>query len=166
MRDRQLLLIEAPARRCTLCGRPYGRPNPGCVRCQQRRDPPPPAAPDPGLEGLAAAAASAARARAGYLTGLERPVRVALLGCSASKRPGVHKARDLYIGAFFRRALPIAERSCDETWILSARYGLVRLDQELPTYDEQLPTRRRERASGAPRSSPRSATHTRRSRST
>jgi hypothetical protein len=43
------------------------------------------------------------------------------------------------------RNLPIAVATWDERWILSARYGLVALDRELPYYCEQLPTRRRER---------------------
>jgi hypothetical protein len=72
-------------------------------------------------------------------------VRIALIGCSATKRAGVHKARELYIGAFFVRALRIAEATCDELWILSARYGLVAPELEIPAYDEQLSGRRKDR---------------------
>jgi hypothetical protein len=61
----------------------------------------------------------------GRFSRLGRPVRVGLVGCSATKRVGIHKARDLYLGAFFRRSLPLATRSCDEVWILSALYGLL-----------------------------------------
>ena len=58
----------------------------------------------------------------------------------------MHRARTLYTGAFFRRALAVAEATCDESWVLSARHGLVALDRELVTYDEQLSGRRTERA--------------------
>ena len=142
---RQLTLVDVPSRRCSLCGRPYGRPNPSCARCQLRRDPLPPATPDPAADARGAIAPVAAAARLARLRLLGRHVRVGLVGCSATKRPGTHPARELYIGAFFRRALPIAEKTCDEAWILSARYGLVALDHELPAYNEVLSGRQKDR---------------------
>jgi hypothetical protein len=81
------------------------------------------------------------------LAALGRRIRVGLVGCSDKKRDGTHPARDLYTGGFFRRALPIAEAICDETWVLSARFGLVGLTREVPWYDQKLPSRRAERAS-------------------
>jgi hypothetical protein len=80
------------------------------------------------------------------LAALGRRVRVGLVGCSAKKQLGVHPARVLYTGQFFRRALPIAEATSDETWILSARFGLVPLAAQVPCYDEALSSRRTERA--------------------
>lgn len=132
--------------RCSLCGAPYGRPDPSCCKCDLRRNPLPVAPPDPAgdaqhVERLRAAAARLTRVRS-----LGRPVRVGLVGCSASKRPGSQRARDLYTGNFFRRALPISEASCDETWILSAHYGILSLQRIVETYDAQLSGRQAERA--------------------
>lgn len=145
-RHRQLALIDVPARRCSLCGAGFGRPNPACGRCELRRHPLPIAAADPGADEQAAATAAAAAARMVRLRELGRRVRVALVGCSRSKREGVHPARALYTGALFRRAVTTAESTCDETWILSARHGLVALERELSSYDEELSTRRKDRA--------------------
>jgi hypothetical protein len=142
---RTLTLIEVEARRCSLCGAPYGRPNPGCMPCRLRRDRLPAAPPDPAADALATTLAAREQARLDGLRVLGRPVRVGLVGCSASKREGIHKARDLYLGAFFRHALPIALGSCDEVWILSARHGLLHLEHATASYDEQLPTRQRDR---------------------
>ena len=143
---RQLTLVDVPSRRCTLCGAPYGRPNPTCARCALRRDPLPSAPHDPELEAEEAAAAAAAAAHLTRLRALGRPVRVGLVGCSEKKhREGIHPARELYRGNFFRRSLPIAEATCDEVWILSARHGLVALEQSLTYYNEPIATRRKDR---------------------
>jgi hypothetical protein len=143
---RQLALVDVPSRRCTLCGAPYGRPNRSCARCSLRRDPLPCARHDPELEAKEAAAAAAAAARLTRLRALDRPIRVGLVGCSDKKRrEGIHPARKLYRGNFFRRSLPIAEATCDEVWILSARHGLVALDQPLGYYNEPMATRRKDR---------------------
>jgi hypothetical protein len=105
----------------------------------------PPAPLDPALEAAASARSAAEQARLGRLRRLGRRVVVGLVACSKSKRQGVHPARGLYTGAFFREALLISEDVHDETWILSARHGLVALDRELVAYDEELPGRRRDR---------------------
>lgn len=75
--------------------------------------------------------------------GHRRPVRVALVGCGAAKQAGRHKARDLYTGALTRAALAHAERTADETLILSALHGLVGLDEELDAYDLRLDSYRK-----------------------
>lgn len=64
--------------------------------------------------------------------------RIAIVGCSAKKldRPG--PAREFYTSALFRASLAYAEATCDEVWIASAKYGLVRLDQVLTPYDLDL----------------------------
>jgi hypothetical protein len=88
-----------------------------------------------------------AAARLTRLRALGRPVHVGLVGCSDKKhREGVHPARELYRGNFFRRSLPIAQATCDEVWILSALHGLVALERPLTYYNEPIPSRRKDRA--------------------
>ena len=64
--------------------------------------------------------------------------RIALVGCSASKRAFSAPARDLYTGALFRYARAYAEACCDHWYILSARHGLVDPDTEIEPYDQSL----------------------------
>lgn len=61
---------------------------------------------------------------------------LAVIPCGAAKRPGNHPARQLYTGSYFRAGLrwAIAIRA-DRILILSAKHGLVELDQRLDTYD-------------------------------
>jgi hypothetical protein len=76
------------------------------------------------------------------------PLRVALLGCGKTKLPGTHRARDLYVGPLFRASLAYAERTAGAIFIVSARYGLVELDERIECYDQTLGTRpKRERLS-------------------
>jgi hypothetical protein len=134
------LFPSEAARRCTLCDQPFTR---GCAWCEIRGTLPPPSP-----QHLAAidAADRRAAARLHRLRSLERPVRVGLVGCAQQKRPGTHPARELYVSPLFRYALSWAERSTDETFILSARYGLVHPDQILDHYDQRLPARHGEAA--------------------
>ena len=67
-----------------------------------------------------------------------RPVRVALIGCGKTKRPGRHPARELYTGPLFTAALAHAERTADEVFILSALHGLLPLRTEVDSYDRTL----------------------------
>jgi hypothetical protein len=86
------------------------------------------------------------RARIDRLRALGRPVRVALVGCGRKKREGRHPARDLYTGPLFRAALAHAERTADETVILSALHGLIDPADEIAAYDVRLESyRKRER---------------------
>lgn len=143
----QPTLFRMPeGRRCSLCGAPFGRPSPTCCKCQLRRDPLPPEVPDLAREAQEAASRAVAAARMERLSALGRPVRVALIGCGKTKQPGSHRARQLYSGRLTQRALAYGERTADEAWILSAKHGLVGLDQELEYYDERLPARWKDRA--------------------
>jgi hypothetical protein len=81
--------------------------------------------------------------RAEQLTGLGRPVRVALVGCGADKREGRHAARDLYTGSLFRAGLSHAEATADEVLIVSAHHHLVELDQEIGAYERSLASMRK-----------------------
>lgn len=65
--------------------------------------------------------------------------RIVLIACAAQKRSQVSKARDLYVSPLFRKNLLYAERLApDQIYILSAKYGLVGLDDELEPYDLSL----------------------------
>ena len=61
---------------------------------------------------------------------------VVLSSCVSKKLPHKAKARDLYISPLFRMNLKYAQRfSPYKVFILSAKYGLVELDEEIEPYD-------------------------------
>lgn len=63
-------------------------------------------------------------------------VRVVLISCGKRKLPGKSKASDLYIGAYFKYQLRYARNlEPDRIYILSAKYGLIGLDDEIDTYN-------------------------------
>lgn len=65
--------------------------------------------------------------------------RIVLIACAAQKRPQLSKARDLYVSPLFKKNLRYAERlGPDQIYILSAKYGLVDLDEEVEPYDLTL----------------------------
>lgn len=64
---------------------------------------------------------------------------IALISCTKSKTPYPAPARILYSkSALFRKALAYAESRTDRVFILSAKYGLVTLDQRLEPYELTL----------------------------
>jgi hypothetical protein len=60
------------------------------------------------------------------------------VGCSAIKAPHPAPARDFYRSPLFRAALAYAEARTKHVAIVSAKYGAVKLDQELEPYDMKL----------------------------
>lgn len=73
------------------------------------------------------------------------PTVVALVSCGKEKknqRPEARHvelpARDLYTSALFRYSLRFAEKMADLVFILSAKHGLVPLEQPLRYYEESL----------------------------
>jgi cytoplasmic iron level regulating protein YaaA (DUF328/UPF0246 family) len=62
---------------------------------------------------------------------------VLLIACSKKKGPAKSQARDLYRGDLFRKSLAYASCLTDESriFILSAKYGLVSLEEEIEPYD-------------------------------
>jgi hypothetical protein len=61
---------------------------------------------------------------------------LAIIPCGARKREGRHAARDLYVGPYFRAALRWAETSgADRVLVLSAKHGLLGLDELVDAYD-------------------------------
>lgn len=65
-------------------------------------------------------------------------MKLALISCGKAKRQGTHKAQDLYIGSYFKKTLSYAKKQCDEVYILSAKYGLLTLDQIVTSYELKI----------------------------
>jgi hypothetical protein len=66
-------------------------------------------------------------------------MKIVLVSCVKKKLPYRAKAKDLYISPLFRFNLEYARSfNPDAIYILSAKYGLVDLDQEIDTYDLTL----------------------------
>jgi len=64
---------------------------------------------------------------------------VALISCTKSKRTGTHPARLLYDKSpKFRKSLLYAQLISNETFVLSAKHGLLSLDDVIESYDETL----------------------------
>lgn len=64
---------------------------------------------------------------------------VALLSCTKSKTPYPAPAPELYsASALFRKALAYVTPYADDVYVLSAKYGLVSLDQRLEPYEQTL----------------------------
>jgi hypothetical protein len=64
---------------------------------------------------------------------------VVLISCVSKKLPHRAKAKDLYISPLFRMNLAYARQFVPEkVFILSAKYGLVALDEEIEPYDVTL----------------------------
>ncbi len=64
---------------------------------------------------------------------------IALISCVSKKLPHRAKARDLYISPLFRMSLRYAlQYSPAKVFILSAKYGLVGLEEEIEPYDVTL----------------------------
>lgn len=67
--------------------------------------------------------------------------RVVLISCVSQKRTMKSKARDLYVSALFKKNLQYAQKlNPDKIFILSAKYGLGGLDDEIEPYDQTLNT--------------------------
>ncbi len=64
---------------------------------------------------------------------------VVVVACGKAKRPdGPHRAQDLYTGSLFSAAKAYAEQAGDEWVILSARYGVLRPDDETFNYEARV----------------------------
>ena len=67
--------------------------------------------------------------------------KIVLISCVSKKRSQPCKARDLYVSDLFKKELIYAERlEPDLMFVLSAKYGLVDLDDEIEPYDLTLNT--------------------------
>lgn len=69
---------------------------------------------------------------------LEQPV-LALLSCTKKKAPAPCPAADLYApSSFFRKAYALARRAARDTFILSAKHGLVHPGDVIAPYEQTL----------------------------
>jgi len=67
-------------------------------------------------------------------------MKLCVVACSKSKnkKPGKHKAEDLYTGGVFKKSMSYADDICDKTVILSAKHGVISLDKKIVKYDFQM----------------------------
>jgi hypothetical protein len=64
---------------------------------------------------------------------------VVLISCVSKKRSRKARAAELYTSTWFKRSLQYARKlKPDSIFILSAKYGLVGLDEEIEPYDVTL----------------------------
>jgi cytoplasmic iron level regulating protein YaaA (DUF328/UPF0246 family) len=65
--------------------------------------------------------------------------KIVLVSCVKKKLDHKAKARDLYISSLFKKSLRYAKSlGPDNIYILSAKYGLLELDDEIDAYNETL----------------------------
>ena len=69
---------------------------------------------------------------------LGRSLNVGLVSCGSQKREGRHAAEDLYTGSLVRLGLAYSKATCDETFILSAKHGLLALSRTVENYEQSL----------------------------
>ena len=63
---------------------------------------------------------------------------VSFISCVKEKRKGKYKAKDLYISDFFKKSLKYCLNTHDKVYILSAKYGLLDLEDMIEDYDMTL----------------------------
>lgn len=66
--------------------------------------------------------------------------KIALISCVNKKRPYKAKAKELYVSSLFKFNLKYAESFADRIYILSAKHGLLGLNEEVEPYDLTLNT--------------------------
>jgi len=67
--------------------------------------------------------------------------KTVLIACSSKKLPNKAPARDLYTSPLFRKSLEYSELLVpNHTFILSAKHGLLELEEEILPYEESLNT--------------------------
>jgi len=65
--------------------------------------------------------------------------KIILISCASKKLAYKSKAEDLYISTLFRLSFAYAKKlKPDKIFILSAKYGLLNLNDEIETYNETL----------------------------
>ncbi len=68
----------------------------------------------------------------------QKPLRVALISCTKTKRPGVHTAKDIYSSPRFKLIWQYVEPRYDCVFILSAKHGLLPPERRIRAYDETM----------------------------
>ncbi len=64
---------------------------------------------------------------------------IGLVACSAKKHERPAPARELYCSPLFRLSIADAIRTCTAVYVMSAKHGLVELDQVIAPYNDKLP---------------------------
>jgi cytoplasmic iron level regulating protein YaaA (DUF328/UPF0246 family) len=66
-------------------------------------------------------------------------VKIVLISCVSKKLHHKSKAQNLYVSPLFKKNLQYAKSlNADNIFILSAKYGLLRLNEEIEPYDKTL----------------------------
>lgn len=60
---------------------------------------------------------------------------IAFISCVKTKQ---NKAQDMYISDLFKKSLKYAKQHADKIYILSAKYGLLKLDEIIYPYEKTL----------------------------
>lgn len=63
---------------------------------------------------------------------------IGLVACSAGKLDRAAPARELYTSDLFRKSLAFARSCCSATYVVSALYGLVEIEQVIEPYDKTV----------------------------
>jgi cytoplasmic iron level regulating protein YaaA (DUF328/UPF0246 family) len=67
--------------------------------------------------------------------------KIVLISCASKKHPQKSRVRELYISDLFKKELQYAQKLApDQIFVLSAKYGLVGLDDEIEPYNLTLNT--------------------------
>ena len=65
-------------------------------------------------------------------------MNVAFISCVKEKRIGKYKAKHLYTSDFFRKSFGYCSSKDDKVYLLSAKYGLLELEEEIENYEMTL----------------------------
>lgn len=66
-------------------------------------------------------------------------MKIGLVSCSKAKKGHICSAREMYSESnTFRLSLEYLEKTCDKIFILSAKHGLLDLEDTIQPYDETL----------------------------
>ena len=63
---------------------------------------------------------------------------IAFISCVKTKQNFPCKAREMYISPLFKKTLAFAEKHADRVFILSAKYGLLQLEDKIAPYEKTL----------------------------
>mgnify|MGYP001211452285 FL=1 len=65
-------------------------------------------------------------------------MNIAFISCVKEKRIGKYKAKDLYTSDFFRKSFGYCSSKYDKVFTLSAKYGVLDLEEEIKNYEMTL----------------------------
>lgn len=116
---------------CDTCAHWLGL-NPSCPECEEARRG------GPAFQVKWNRMVAAKQTRIDRLRDLAHVPQIGLVGCGKAKRDGIYPVRELYIGSLFKLALAASETWLDESYVLSAKHGVLRLDDQVKSYDYSL----------------------------